>query len=311
MMSPRSHAGYASPFFFKAKATFNRKSASSLPVLLFLVTLFLIATSSQVNAQTVTGGIVGTTTDPTGAVIPNATIVVTDISKGTSQTVQSNGTGNYSVYRLIPDSYSVKGSVTGFTPAEVQNVTLYAGSSPQVNLVFQVAGSSQTVTVTSAEPPLQSSSADVSTTFSSQQLQNLPNLDRNFSSFSLLTPGVQRASFATAPTENPQGAQGVEVNGSNYCSLGYYLDGTDNREPIDGIVVINPTLDSISETQGDTENFPAEFGGAIAGFVSAQTRSGSNALHGDVFFYRRSDALEARDPFTQSTRDPVTGRFEP
>ena len=89
-------------------------------------------------------------------------------------------------------------------------------------------------------------------------------------------------------TENPQGTQALEVNGSNYGSLGYYLDGTDNREPIDGIVVINPTLDSISESQVDTENFPAEFGGAIAGFVSAQTRSGSNELHGDVFFYRRS-----------------------
>jgi hypothetical protein len=313
MMSPRSDAaGYASSFLFKAKATFNRKSASvSLPVLLFLVTIFLIAIPSRVNAQTVTGGIVGTTTDPTGAVIPNATIVVTDISKGTSQTVQSNGTGNYSVYRLIPDSYSVKGAATGFTPAEVENVTVYAGSSPQVNLVFQVASSSQTVTVTTAAPPLQSSSADVSTTFSSQQLENLPNLDRNFSSFSLLTPGVQRASFATAPTENPQGAQGVEVNGSNYGSLGYYLDGTDDREPIDGIIVINPTLDSLSESNVDTANFPAEFGGALAGNVSAQTKSGSNDLHGDAYLFRRSGALEARDPFTQFQPNAVTGQFIP
>ena len=151
-----SNRGYMSSFFLGVKTTFNRKSASSFLLVLF----FLITIPSRFNAQTVTGGIVGTTTDPSGAVIPNATIVVTDVSKGTSQTVQSNATGNYSVYRLIPDSYSVKGSVTGFTPAEVQNVTVYAGSSPQVNLVFQVASSSQTVTFTTSEPPLQSSSAD-------------------------------------------------------------------------------------------------------------------------------------------------------
>src|SRR6202021_2590656 len=64
-------------------------------------------------------------------------------------------------------------------------------------------------------------------------------------------------------------------------------------------------------SRGDTENFPAESGGAIAGFVSAQTRSGSNAIHGDVFMFRRSDALEARDPFIQATPDPVTGKFIP
>jgi len=145
----------------------------------------------------------------------------------------------------------------------------------------------------------------------SQKLQDLPNQNRNFSSFALLVPGVQRGSFNISATENPQGTQSLEVNGSNYGSLGYLLDGTDNREPIDGIIVVNPTLDSVSESKVDTANFPAEFGGAIAGFVSAQTRSGSNKIHGDVFMYRRSDALEARDPFTQFAPDPVTDKLIP
>ncbi|MFT4112895.1 carboxypeptidase regulatory-like domain-containing protein [Silvibacterium sp.] len=273
--------------------------------------MFSNFTAPRLMAQAVTGSIVGTATDSTGAVVPNATIVVTDESKGTSQTVTTNASGNYSVFRLVPDSYSIQGTAQGFGPANVGNVAVTAGNTAQINLTFGVAGASQTVTVTAAPAPLQTDSADVQTEFTSQQLQDLPNQNRNFTDFALLTPGVQRASFAIAPTENPQGTQGLEVNGSNYGSLGYYLDGTDNREPVDGIIVINPTLDSLSESNVDTENFPAEFGGALAGFVSAQTKSGSNQFHGDAFLYRRSDALEARDPFTEYQADAVTGAYIP
>jgi hypothetical protein len=283
------------------------KSPTSAVLLLAL----LLIPASRSYAQAVFGSIVGTVTDPSGAIVPNATIVVTDVSKGTTQTVQSNSSGNYSVSRLIPDTYTVKATAQSFSPAETDNVIVSADTAPEVNIVFQPQGATQTVNVSSVAPALQTDSADVANVITERQLQDLPNQNRNFTTFALLVPGVQRASFNIQATENPQGTQALEVNGSNYGSLGYYLDGTDNREPIDGIVVVNPTLDSVSESRVDTENFPAEFGGAIAGFVSAQTRSGSNALHGDVFMYRRSDALEARDPFTQSTPDPVTGKYIP
>jgi hypothetical protein len=290
---------------FKAKLV---RSTVAVTALLVFLTMF---GGSQLRAQAVTGSIVGTLTDSTGAAVPGATIVVTDIGKGTSQTTQSNASGNYSVYRLIPDAYSVKAAAKGFTDAAAQSVGVSAGSATQLNLIFQVAGSTQSVTVNAGAPALQTDSADVASVISEKQLQDLPNQNRNFTTFALLTPGVQRGSYETAPTENPQGTQSLEVNGSNYGSLGYYLDGTDNREPIDGIIVINPTLDSLSESRVDTENFPAEFGGAIGGYVSAQTRSGSNSIHGDAFIYRRSSALEARDPFTQFKPDAVTGKLIP
>ncbi|RRA49918.1 TonB-dependent receptor [Acidipila sp. EB88] len=265
----------------------------------------------RAEAQAVFGSIVGTVTDPTGAVVPNAAVVITDTSKGTSQSVQTNASGNYTASRLIPDVYSVKVTAQGFAPTQADGIAVSANTSPEVNLIFQPAGSSQNVTVTAAPAPLQSDRADVATVLSGRQLQDLPNQNRNFTSFALLIPGVQRGSFNIAPTENPQGTQSLEVNGSNYGSLGYYLDGTDNREPIDGIIVVNPTLDSVSESQVDTENFPAEFGGAIGGFVAAQTRSGGNDVHGAVFEFRRSAALEARDPFTQFQPNAVTGKYIP
>ncbi len=245
-------------------------STWSIAVLLIML---LAAGGIRLSAQAVSGSIVGTVTDSTGAVVPNATVVVTDVGKGTSQTVQSNASGNYTVSRLIPDTYSVKATAPGFSPAEANNVIVSAGGAVELNLVFQPEGSTQNITVTGAAPALQTDSAAVSSTLSQRQFQDLPNQNRNFSTFALLTPGVQRGSFNVAATENPQGTQSLEVNGSNYGSLGYLLDGTDNREPIDGIIVVNPTLDSVSESRVDTENFPAEFGGAIGGFVSAQTRS--------------------------------------
>lgn len=287
----------------------RRFSARATP--LALATLSFLAIHPGASAQGVFGSIVGTVTDSTGAIVPNATVIITDVSKGTSQTVQSNDSGNYTVSRLIPDSYTVKASAQGFSPAEADNVVVSANTTPQVNLTFQASGGSQNVTVTAAPPSLQTDRADVATVLDNRQLQDLPNQNRNFSSFALLVPGVQRGSFNISPTENPQGTQSLEVNGSNYGSLGYYLDGTDNREPVDGIIVVNPTLDSVSESQVDTENFPAEFGGAIAGFVSAQTRSGQNALHGDLFEFRRSSAQQARDPFTQYQPDVVTGKYIP
>src|SRR5439155_751985 len=85
----------------------------------------------------------------------------------------------------------------------------------------------------------------------------------------------------------------------------------DNEDPILGIIVINPNLDSIAEVKWTLQNYDAEFGKAIAGIMAAQTRSGGNTLHGSGFWFRRSDATQARDPFTQFQKDSVTGRFIP
>src|SRR5262249_18877526 len=86
---------------------------------------------------------------------------------------------------------------------------------------------------------------------------------------------------------------------------------TDNQDPILGIIVVNPTLDSVTETKITTQNYDAEFGKAVAGVVTAQTKSGSNTFHGSAFGFRRSDANQARDPFTQFQPDPVTKRIIP
>jgi cytoskeletal protein RodZ len=142
----------------------NRRSAS--PSLLSTFSILLIGLISlgcprSAVAQAVFGSINGTVTDSTGAIIPNATVTVTDVSKGTSQQVTTNDSGNYTVNRLIPDVYKVKVESANFTPAEADNVSVSADTSPQVNLQLQPAGATQTVTVTTAAPPLKTDRADV------------------------------------------------------------------------------------------------------------------------------------------------------
>jgi hypothetical protein len=169
------------------------------------------------------------------------------------------------------------------------------------------------VTVTAAEGQLlKTDRADVSVTFETKQLTELPVLDRNFTKVVLLTPGTQRLSWNHATSENPQGSIQTMVNGQHFSGTGFQLDGTENRDPILGIIVINPTLESIGESKITSHNYDAEFGQATAGVVSVQTKSGTNEFHGSAFEFHQTDKFQARNPFSQpDVENPLTGRVLP
>src|SRR6185437_5513683 len=179
------------------------------------------------------------------------------------------------------------------------------------NIKFETGAVSESVTVAGFSPVLKTDRADVATTLDSRQISDLPVLDRNLTKFVLLTPGTQQLGWQHAASENPQGSTQTMVNGQNFSGTGYQLDGTDNRDPILGIIVINPNFEAIGETKITSQNYDAEFGQATAGVVSVQTRSGSNNIHGSGFEFYQSDRFQARNPFTQSTKNEQTGRFLP
>jgi hypothetical protein len=262
------------------------------------------------HAQAVYGSIFGTVTDNAGAVVPNATVKITDVAKGTSTTVQTNGSGEYTVQHLIPDVYQVDVTAAGFAPGTVNNVVVYADTAPKADIKLTVGGASSTVTVTTVAPLLTTDRAEVSTILNERAVENLPNLNRNFTAFELLTPGTTYIGWGPGEgSGNPQRSQSIEVNGQLPFATGYELDGTDNQEPINGVAVINPNLDAVSEMKVTSQNYDAEFGKAVAGLVTAQTKSGSNSFHGSAFEYRRSDAQQARDPFANATRNSLTGQY--
>ena len=267
----------------------------------------------QAAAQAVFGSIFGTVTDPSGAAVPGVKVTVTSATKGTSTETTTNADGNYSVTHLIPDVYNVRAEGSGFKAFETKSIVVSADAAARVDGQFQVGGSTETVEVTAESPQLKTDRADVATIFNEKAVEDLPLFNRNFTALVLASPGAQQLGWSHASSENPQGSLQTRVNGQTFAGTGFQLDGTDNRDPILGIIVINPTLESVTEAKMTSQNYDAEFGQAIAGVVASQTKSGSNALHGSAFGFRRSDATQARDPFSQSPSkaNPVTGRTIP
>ncbi|PYY15867.1 MAG: hypothetical protein DMG60_16455 [Acidobacteria bacterium] len=278
---------------------------------LTLLFAFVMLLPGHSYGQAVYGSIFGTVTDPSGAVIPNAKVTVTDVRKGTSETATTDASGNYSVTHLIPDIYQVKVESQGFQTSVSDNLQVSADTGAKFDATLKTGAQTETVQVTAEAPQLKTDRADVATIFNERSLEQLPTFNRNFTNFLLLSPGTTKMGWSHASSENPQGSQQIFVNGQQFAGTAYELDGTDNQDPILGIIVVNPNLDSVSETKITSQNYDAEFGKAIAGIVTAQTKSGSNNLHGTGFWYRRSDALQARDPFTQFQKDPITKRFIP
>jgi Carboxypeptidase regulatory-like domain/TonB dependent receptor len=286
-----------------------KRSLSFTAVLLFAVSF--VAWSPRANAQAVYGNILGTVTDPQGAAVVGAKVTVTDKNKGTTQETTTNESGNYSVTHLIPDPYSVKVEAQGFKSSEQQDVVVSADTGARVDLTLQLGSASESVEVTAETPQLKTDRADVATTFNQTYVEDLPIINRNFTQIELLSPGAQYLGWGHAATENPQGSQQIMVNGQHFSGTGYELDGTDNQDPILGIIVVNPNIDAITETKITTADYDAEFGKAVAGLVTVQTKSGTNALHGNAFWFRRTDATEAKDPFAQFAVNPVTGKVLP
>ena len=160
--------------------------------------------------------------------------------------------------------------------------------------------------MTAEAPQLKTDRADVATSFNEKYVEDIPILNRNFTSLQLMAPGSQRLTgWAHAATENPQGSQQIFTQGQHFSGTAFELDGTDNQDPILGIIVVNPNLDAVTEAKVALQNYDAEFGKAVSSVVTAQTKSGSNEIHGSGFLFRRSDAQLARNPFNQGPI-PVT-----
>ena len=283
-----------------------------IPLSLLTLLLLLAGLSASVKAQAVYGSVIGTVTDPQGAAVAGATVSVTDLTKNVTTTVRTNDEGNYTVTHLIPGRYRVKIEAQGYKTSN-QEVDVRADVAAHTDIALEVGAVSEQVTVTAEaqQLSLKTDRADVATTFSQRQLTELPILDRNFTKFLLLTPGTQQLGWQHASSENPQGSVQIMVNGQHFSGTSFQLDGTDNQDPILGIIVINPTLESAVESKITTQNYDAEFGLAIAGVVTAQTKSGSNNLHGSLFEFRRNDETSARNPFSQSTNNTLTGKAIP
>lgn len=276
-----------------------------------LVLLVCTYPAARLHGQAVYGSIVGTVTDAQGAAVPGAKVTITNVGQNVSFSTTTNESGNYEQQHLIVGEYSVKVESQGFQTFVQQSVTVNVDQATQVNAALQLGQVTQTITVSGGAPLVQTQNTDVSSLYTQRSVEQLPILNRNFSEFELLTPGAVQLQWQHAASEDPQGTIQTEVNGQEFGGTEWQLDGTDNHDVILGIMVVNPNLDSLSEAKVSTASIDTEFSQGDAGVVEAQTKSGSNQLHGSAFGFRHTDATEARDPFSQSVINPVTGKFLP
>src|SRR2546430_3327517 len=279
-----------------------RRGVMRRQVSLGLVLVFCLAfqlSTSTASGQAVFGSIIGTVTDPQGNAVTGAKVTVTSVTKSFTYDTTTNESGNYSVTHLIPDTYKIKVEASGFKVLEIPSVGVSADNAAHVDAQLQVGAVTQPIGVTGEVPQLKTDRADVDMEFSQTYVEELPVLNRNFTNFELLSPGTQKlVGWSHAATENPQGGGQIFVNGQHFSGTNFELDGTDNQDPILGIIVVNPNLDAIAEAKVALQDYDAESGKATAGTVKVSIKSGSNEFHGSGFYYYRNSDQQARDPFT-------------
>jgi hypothetical protein len=254
----------------------------------------------QSLAQIDTGGITGTVTDPSGAVVPRATITLTNNATGTTLSTQSTSTGTYSLSAIRPGSYTLRGEAPGFQAYIDNGLEVHVQNTLTVDIRLATGSVQQEVTVTAAAPLLQSENAAVGQTITTQTVNDLPLNGRNWDSLAQLAAGV-----TTAPVGNPSSNSGTtgsayfSVDGINLWQNDFRLNGiNDNIEFYGGSSVgsnaaIIPPPDAIQEFKLQSGDFNAEFGHSTGGVVNAAIKSGTNQIHGDLWEYLRNDAVDA------------------
>ena len=286
----RSHTREFRPTLF-----FARK-VRYFSLLLALMAVVLLP-KSLVQAQSTTADLLGTVTDSTGAIVPNATVKATSHSTGEVRTVVSDDHGNYVINALQPGHYAITTSASGFKASEVPDMLLAAGDRARVDATLSAGAVTETVEVQASTPLLQSDSSTVGTSLTEKSVQDLPLNGRNFVQLAQLTMGANEGtqnglSSGARPDDRRQTAS-ISVNGQSDVLNNYMIDGADNNERIIGTIGIRPSVEAISEIHVQTNDYTAEAGRTSGAVINIITKSGGNDLHGSLYEYFRNDVLDA------------------
>ena len=279
----------------------------------FALTAFFVALAGvSAWAQTSGAGTVnGTVMDSNQAVIPGALVAVTDIDTGVTHNFTTNGAGLYEAPFLLPGHYEVDASAPNFGKVQEKGITLLVGQTLTINLTLKVTSATTTVEVSGSNQILDTQKTEVSQVVDSQLVANLPVAVRNWSEFVLLTPNVTQ-----------DGTTGlVSFHGISGLYNQNYVDGANNNEMLfseargrsNGIPYVY-SVDSIKEFQAETSNYSVEFGQSAGGQVNAITKSGTDSLHGDLFYSLRYPSWNALDPYSKyiavnNPPTPAAGKF--
>jgi hypothetical protein len=289
----------------------NRFSASIKTFLMFVVAAALAAATAAI-AQTSFGSVVGTVTDPTGATIPGARVVLTNNGSNLSQTTEAGPAGTYTFLNLAPGSYSITVTSTGFKTASSPEVDVTVGGTTRVDEALPPGQVSETITVSASNQSLQTDSASLGGVVEGRQLLEAPLNGRNINNLLTFVPGVtpgggtQGSTVANGGSGNFQaGGQTQAIAYGNYQIGGgfsgqslFYLDGMAQNVPENNVNSLVPTQDAVQEFRVSTNNIGPEFGGFGGGVIQISSKIGTNSFHGNAYEYFRNTVLNANDWFS-------------
>lgn len=263
-----------------------------------VISIWWLTLATPAWAQKDMGNIVGQVKDTTGAVVADASVIVTDVDRGTTFHTTSNASGEYVAGPLRIGQYTVTVEKPGFKKAVAGPVPLNVQDRLAVDVVMQVGAVNETMTVTTVTPQLETETSELGNIVSGKTATTLPLNGRNFAQLAQLSVGVA----PSEPGSRTETSFGFSSNGARALQNNFLLDGIDNNANLGDVLngsayVIQPSVDAIGEFKVETNSYSAEFGRGNGAIMNAVIKSGTNAFHGDVYEFIRNDKLDGRNAF--------------
>jgi hypothetical protein len=268
---------------------------------LVCVVAVLVFSSTLLLAQA--GSVGGIVSDPSGAAVTSAKITLTNVATGLSQSVSSDNSGYYMLPSIAPGNYRLTVEAAGFAAAS-QEFTLHADQAVTSNVQLRLASASEKVTVEAAPPQVNTTNSTLSEVVDQQRIVNLPLNGRNAATLTLLAPGTTGGpptnDVDQGPTKTFPGAQTISTNGSRQNQVSYLLDGGDNVDQYTNVNLPFPFPDALEEFSLQTSN-------NAGGVVNVVTKSGTNQVSGDLFYFVRNAVFNARNYFASQDHGELIG----
>ncbi len=291
--------------------TISRKCVNNL--IAAGVLLLGILVSVPVGAQVAGGTLSGTISDPSGAGIPQARVVIKNLATGVERSVTTNTDGFYTAPNLLPGEYQVTLDAKGFNTEIKTGITMTVGAQRTFDLAMQIGTVSHRVEVSTEAPAVELATSDIGATVNATTVRELPLNGRSWTDLAALQPGVEtiqtQPTFATGADRGNRGfGQQLTISGARPQQNNYRLDGVSLNDYANGapgsVLGGNLGVDAIQEFSVLTSNYSAEYGKTSGGVVNAVTRSGTNAFHGSAYEFLRNSSLDAANFFEAGQRTP-------
>src|ERR1700690_329095 len=276
----------------------------------------LVLIGGAVAWASITGSISGIVTDPSGSVIPGASVIATNTETGVQAAVKTDGAGFYSFPDLPIGNYGLDVTQTGFKSYHKSGIHIDANSAIRADVKLEIGQVAEKVTVTSSVVQVQTQSTQMGEVIDSDRMTSVPLSDRSFVDLLSLQPGVVPGAFSELaaglndrPVSGGLGAGNISINGQREASNGFMLNGANVNEGKNNGTAVIPNLDSIEEFRIITNNFDPEYGNYSGGQINVVTKSGTNKFHGDLFEFNRNTALNAINYFATSKGKFIQNQF--